>query len=213
MNKFSENKLSEKKVLGILAIVFGGFGLLLSWVPIVNNFAFVLGVIALLLGLIGILVNRKNKKVLSVIGTMISIATIALVLFTQSVYLNAIDKASNSFYKQTSVVSNDSSSSKYKSESDKSSNQPVIKDNKLTKSDYDSIVIGYSLTGVGGTNFEDMKAKFGNPMNTITSDVAGKKMLIVSWYADGSAGANVTVTFYEQEDGSYLAASKSSFGM
>lgn len=213
MNKFSENKLSEKKVLGILAIVFGGFGLLLSWVPIVNNFAFVLGVIALLLGFIGILVNRKNKKVLSVIGTMISIATIALVLFTQSVYLNAIDKASNSFYKQTSVVSNDSSSSKYKSESDKSSNKPVIKDNKLTKSDYDSIVIGYSLTGVGGTNFEDMKAKFGNPMNTITSDVAGKKMLIASWYADGSAGANVTVTFYEQEDGSYLAASKSSFGM
>lgn len=207
------NKLSEKKVLGILAIVFGGFGLLLSWVPIVNNFAFVLGVIALVLGLIGILVNRKNKKVLSVIGTMISIATVALVLFTQSVYLNAIDKASNSFYKQTSVVSNDSSSSKYKSESNGSSNKPVVKYNKLTKSDYDSIVIGYSLTGVGGTSFEDMKEKFGNPMNTTTSDVAGKKMVIASWYTDGSVGANVTVTFYEQEDGSYLAASKASFGM
>jgi len=58
------DKLAENKVLGILSIVFGGFGLLLSWVPIVNNFAFVLGIIALVLGLIGLLVNRKNKKVL-----------------------------------------------------------------------------------------------------------------------------------------------------
>jgi len=207
------NKLVEKKVLGILAIVFGGFGLLLSWVPIVNNFAFILGIIALVLGLIGILVNRKNKKVLSVIGTLLSIATIALVLWTQSVYLIAIDNATKSFDKQTKIVSNDSSSSSSNSESDKSSNQPDVKDNKLTQDDYDNIVIGDTLTGVGGVSFDDMKEEFGNPMNKTTSDIAGMKSIMASWSAKGSIGSNVTVTFYEQEDGSYLAASKSSFGL
>lgn len=98
-------------------------------------------------------------------------------------------------------------------ESKSSSSQPVVKDDKFTQSDYDSIVIGDSLTGVGGTNLNDVKSKFGEPINTMTSDVAGMKAIIATWHAKGNAGGNVTVTFYEQNDGSYLAAAKASFGM
>lgn len=84
----------ERKVLGILSIVFGGLGLLLSWVPIINNFAFVLGILALILGIIALIVNRKNKKILAIIGTAISVVTIAIVLFTQASYSHAINKVS-----------------------------------------------------------------------------------------------------------------------
>lgn len=101
-----------------------------------------------------------------------------------------------------------------KSSTVKSSNsQLVVTDDKMTQSDYDSIVIGDSLTGVGGTNLNDVKSKFGEPINTMTSDVSGMKAIIATWHAKGNAGGNVTVTFYEQNDGSYLAAAKVSFVM
>lgn len=106
-------------------------------------------------------------------------------------------------------IQTESKSSKIES----SSKQPVVKDNKLTQADYDSIVIGDSLTGVGGKNLNDAKSKFGEPINTMTSDVSGMKAIIATWRAKGNAGGNITVTFYEQNDGSYLAAAKASFGI
>lgn len=177
------DKLSEKKVLGIFAIVFGGFGLLLSWIPIVNNFAFVLGGIALVLGLIGLLVNRKNKKVLSVIGTLISIATIALVLWTQSVYSNAINKASNDFNKQTKVVSKDSSSSSYNGDSG-DNNSKSGSSSSTSSSDEDtatpeSVNLGQTVTvkNVDYT-FTDFKTLPGD--NDLNNPGAGNQYAIVS---------------------------------
>ncbi|WP_273714128.1 hypothetical protein [Leuconostoc mesenteroides] len=75
--------MKERKVLGILSIIFGGLGLLLSWIPIVNNFAFFLGIISLVLGIIALVINRKNKKLLSIIGTVLSVTTIIIVIATQ----------------------------------------------------------------------------------------------------------------------------------
>src|SRR5699024_5041379 len=86
-------KLPERKVLGILSIVIGTIALILSWVPIVNNFAAVLAVIGVILGLIAFLVNRKHKKILAWIGTIISVISFAIVMGTQSMYSNAIDDA------------------------------------------------------------------------------------------------------------------------
>ena len=45
----------ERKVLGILAIIFGALALLGSWMPIINNFSFILAILALIFGLIGFL--------------------------------------------------------------------------------------------------------------------------------------------------------------
>lgn len=41
-------KQDESKVLGILAIVFGGIALIGSWIPILNNLSFVIGIVALI---------------------------------------------------------------------------------------------------------------------------------------------------------------------
>ncbi|MDR0299302.1 MAG: hypothetical protein LBI13_04390 [Streptococcaceae bacterium] len=58
----------EQKVLGIIGISIGGFGLLLPWIPIINNFAFILGFVGLILGIIALIINRKNKKLLSILS-------------------------------------------------------------------------------------------------------------------------------------------------
>lgn len=103
------DKPQEKKVLGILAIVFGGIGLVFSWVPIVNNVAAFFGIVGLILGIIALVINRKAKKMLALIGTILSAASIIIVLATQAMYSKALDDASDSFSKAT--VSNTSSSS------------------------------------------------------------------------------------------------------
>ncbi|MFT8497803.1 CD20-like domain-containing protein [Leuconostoc pseudomesenteroides] len=108
--------MTERKVLGILAIVFGGVGLVFSWVPFINNLAFVIGLIGFILGIIALILNRKNKKLLAIVGTVISFLSLVLVLVTQNSYSKAFDNATKS-------VSNseDSSSKKEKSSSSSSS--------------------------------------------------------------------------------------------
>lgn len=55
-------KQPEKKVVGIIAIVFGAIALVTSWMPFVNNASFVLAIIGLIIALIALVMNRKNKK-------------------------------------------------------------------------------------------------------------------------------------------------------
>lgn len=114
-------KLPERKVLGILSIVIGAIALILSWVPIVNNFAAVLAVIGVILGLIAFLVNRKHKKILAWIGTIISVISFAIVMGTQSMYSNAIDDATGKNGSQVEKI--DKSSSNKKSDISTSSSE------------------------------------------------------------------------------------------
>lgn len=90
------NKNPEHKILAILAIIFGGIGIVLSWVPIVNNIAFFFGIVALILGIVAFIRNRKGKKILTTIGTVLGVATIAIVLGTQAMYGKALDQLTNS---------------------------------------------------------------------------------------------------------------------
>lgn len=101
--------MTEKKILGILSIVFGGVGLVFSWMPFVNNLAFVFGVVGAVIGIIAIVTNRNSKKTLALIGTVISVLSIIFVLITQSYYSKQIDDA----------FGNDSSSHEKKSKYEK----------------------------------------------------------------------------------------------
>ena len=84
--------MTEKKILGILSIVFGGVGLVFSWMPFVNNLAFVFGVVGAVIGIITIVTNRKSKKTLALV-MVISVLSIIFVLVTQSYYSKQIDDA------------------------------------------------------------------------------------------------------------------------
>lgn len=86
-------KQPEKKILGIISIIIGVVALVLSWIPFINNFAAIVAVIGLVFGVIAIILNRKHKKALSFIGSLISILALVVVIATQSMYSNAIEKA------------------------------------------------------------------------------------------------------------------------
>ncbi|MGT2923745.1 DUF4190 domain-containing protein [Streptococcus caviae] len=104
-------KKEERKVLPILALVFGGIGLALSWIPFINNLAFLFAIVGLILGIVAFIVNLKKKKILTIIGTIISLAGIVIVLVSQSAYSDAVDKVSKD-------VSTTTTSTKTKKSSD-----------------------------------------------------------------------------------------------
>lgn len=191
-----ENK-KESKALAIVALILGILALILSWVPIVNNFAAVLAVISAILGLIAIILNRKNKKTLSVVSFVISILAFIIVLATQSMYSSAIDSVGKQ-------VSSDISSSQKKAD----------ENFKWSKADYDALVVGDTLTGAGGTNYNELETKFGKPSNSSESSSGDYTIKNASWDNMGSSKfKSVSLSFTKQADGSWLLSNKSQSGL
>lgn len=199
----------EKKVLGILAIVFGGIALIGSWVPILNNVSFFIAIVALILGVIALIVNRKNKKVLAIVGTCLSVASIIIVLATQSMYSNAIDNASKAIDKASSSIDADYS----KSSSEKASKEAKADSNfKWTDAYFDSVVDGT-------TTYDEIVATVGEPNTTKTdtdydidsdSNVPSKDC---DWDLDnGSYYASVSIHFV-QKNGTYVVDYKTGTGL
>ncbi|MFP7243122.1 DUF4352 domain-containing protein [Pediococcus pentosaceus] len=108
------DKAPESKALGIIAIVFGALGLVLSWIPIVNNAAAIFAGIGIILGIIALLVNLHRSKLLAIIGTVLSVLAVGIVLATQNMYSNALDEATKSVNKSTSATSTSKTESKKK---------------------------------------------------------------------------------------------------
>ena len=199
----------EKKVLGILAIVFGGIALIGSWVPILNNVSFFIAIVALILAVIALIVNRKNKKVLAIVGTCLSVASIIIVLATQSMYSNAIDNASKAIDKASSSIDADYS----KSSSEKASKEAKADSNfKWTDAYFDSVVDGT-------TTYDEIVATVGEPNTTKTdtdydidsdSNVPSKDC---DWDLDnGSYYASVSIHFV-QKNGTYVVDYKTGTGL
>ena len=190
----------ERKVLGILAIIFGGLALLGSWMPIVNNFSFILAVLALILGLIGLAVNRKRPKLLAIIGTALAAVSIAIVLVTQAMYaktLNEVEKA------VTSASSSIESSQK----------QEDAKFN-WTKEQFDALVTGDIMNfGAGGSKYDDIVKEHGEPSDTNTSSVNNHENKTISYTALGTKYKSVVLSFSKQDDGTFLLTTKVATGL
>ncbi|MDT2583519.1 DUF4190 domain-containing protein [Lactococcus petauri] len=190
-------KKKESKALAIIALIIGILALVLSWVPIVNNFAAILAIVSAVLGLIAIIINRKNKKTLSIVSFVISILAFIIVLATQSMYSSAIDSVGKK-------VNSDISSSQKKAD----------ESFKWSKADYDALVVGDTLTGAGGTNYDGLEAKFGKPSNSTESTSGDYTIRSVSWDNMGAKDyKSVSLTFTKQADGSWLLSNKMQSGL
>lgn len=194
----------ECKVLGILAIIFGALALLGSWMPIINNFSFILAILALIFGIIGFLVNRKRPKTLAIIGTVLSIVSIAIVLGTQAMYAKSLDKLSKDI--EQSVTSTSSSS-------DSSQKQEDTKFN-WTKEQFDALVTGdITNRGAGGTNYNDVIREHGEPSDTNTTTVNDHENKTISYTSFDKEYKSVILSFAKQEDGSFLLVTKVATGL
>ena len=89
---------ASRPVASIVALVLGILALIVSWVPIVNNFAFVVGAIGVvfaIVGAIGVFRGKRVGKALAIAALAVNIVSIVVVLGTQSMYSAAIDDAVN----------------------------------------------------------------------------------------------------------------------
>ena len=190
----------ERKVLGIL----GALALLGSWMPIINNFSFILAILALIFGLIGFAVNRKRPKTLAIIGTVLAVVSIAIVLVTQAMYAKSLKELGKNVEETVSSVSSSIESSQ--KEEDAKFN--------WTKEQFDALQVGDIINyGAGGTNYDDVASVHGEPNNVTTSSVNDHDSKTVSYTSTGSKYKSVILSFSKQDDGSFLLTSKVSSGL
>lgn len=93
--------------LAIAGLVLGIVAIVISWVPIINNFAFffaLIGLIFAIVGLVGALRGKKGGKGMAIAAVVVNVVSIAVVLGTQSLYSAAIDQAVDDATVSTSDV-------------------------------------------------------------------------------------------------------------
>ena len=194
----------ERKVLGILAIIFGALALLGSWMPIINNFSFILAILALIFGLIGFAVNRKRPKTLAIIGTVLSVVSIAIVLATQAMYAKSLKELGKNVEETVSSVSSSIESSQ--KEEDAKFN--------WTKEQFDALQMGdITNYGAGGTNYDDIVSVHGEPNSINTTTVNDHESRTISYSSAGTKLRSITLTFSKQENGAYLLTAKVGIGL
>ena len=94
--------------LAVASLVLGILALLLCWVPIINNFAAVLAVVGLGLGIPALISARKGKRSgfgLALAGVILSVIAIIGVLVTQALYSSVIDEVTDELNSSSGALS------------------------------------------------------------------------------------------------------------
>lgn len=200
----------ENKVLGILAIVFGAIALLGSWIPIINYLSFFIGTIALILAIIGLIINRKKPKTLAIIGSVISFFSLIIALVTLSFYSSMFNEVGKGLDVLTNSYSSYFDSSERKEEKEKEESTTFT----WTKAEFDALKEGDILKrGAGGTKYDDVIRDHGTPTDETTSTVSGSELKTITYLPGGSKYQAVVLTFSKNEDGSFLLTSKIGTGL
>ena len=199
----------ENKVLGILAIVFGAIALVGSWIPIINYLSFFIGTIALILAIIGLIVNQKKPKTLAIIGSVISFFSLIIALVTLSFYSRMFNEMGKGLDTLTNSYSSYFDSSERKIEKEEESTKFT-----WTKAEFDALKEGDILKkGAGGTKYDDVIRDHGKPTDETTSTVSGSELKTITYLPGGSKYQAVILTFSKNEDGSFLLTSKIGTGL
>ena len=200
----------ENKVLGILAIVFGAIALLGSWIPIINYLSFFIGTIALILAIIGLIVNQKKPKTLAIIGSVISFFSLIIALVTLSFYSRMFNEMGKRFDTLSSSYRSYIDSSEREEEKEKEENTKST----WTKAEFDALKEGDILKrGAGGTKYEDVIRDHGKPTDENTTSFSDHESKTITYTSTGSKFQSVILTFAKQEDGSFLLTVKISNGL
>ena len=200
----------ENKILGILAIVFGAIALLGSWIPIINYLSFFIGTIALILAIIGLIINQKKPKTLAIIGSVISFFSLIIALVTQSFYSRMFNEMGKGLDVLTNSYSSYFDSSERKEEKEKEESTTFT----WTKAEFDALKEGDILKkGAGGTKYDDVIRDHGTPTDETTSTVSGSELKTITYLPGGSKYQAVVLTFSKNEDGSFLLTSKIGTGL
>lgn len=127
--------------MAIAALVLGIIAIISSWVPIVNNFSFLLGLIGLvfaIIAMVGVFRGKKGGKGIAIASLVINILSLVIVLATQSAYSQAIDDATVTTDKVTVERSTDDNGQAV----DSGESRYTISDESLSGDEYSTTVNG-----------------------------------------------------------------------
>ncbi len=113
---------------GIIGIVLGGLALLLSWVPIINTLALVLGLIGLALGIVALVqaIRRRGPRALGIIAVVLSALSIVIVLATQAFYGAVLDEVAESLDESAGATASAPAEQAAASEGAEAGSEPAV---------------------------------------------------------------------------------------
>ena len=211
-------KHKEEKILGIFAIIFGTLSLLGSWLPIISILAFFFAIIAIALGIFGIGLNLKNRKILAIIGTSLGILSIFLVLMTQVLPSGVFTDLAKNFrhpYRSLTSLTEDEEFGKLPDNStDEDEDDEDTDTFSWTQEQFDSLIEGDTANrGKGGSNYKDIISKHGLPDSEIESTSGDYDIKKITYLSLGSNTKTVVLTFAKQENGQFLLIRKFALGL
>ena len=211
-------KPEEQKVLGILATIFGAIALLGSWIPFINYLSFFIAIVALILGIIGLIVNLKKRKTMAIIGTSLAIASVVLFFTAQVLYANVYKEFAREFNRSYREAS---SSMEREEESDLTDDSaysiPEEEEDDTftwTQEQFDALIEGdLDNKGKGGTNYKDIIKKHGLPNSEFDSIIEGYDTKKITYIGINDRIKTVTLTFVKQDNGQLLLVHKIAVGL
>ena len=211
-------KPEEQKVLGILATIFGAIALLGSWIPFINYLSFFIAIVALILGIIGLIVNLKKRKTMAIIGTSLAIASVVLFFTAQVLYANVYKEFAREFnrsYSEASASMEREEESDLTDDSDYSIPEEEEDDTfTWTQEQFDALIEGdLDNKGKGGTNYEDIINKHGKPDSEFDFTLGGYDTKKITYISIGYKTKTVTLTFAKQDNGELLLVQKHAVGL
>ena len=214
-------KQKEEKILGIIAIILGTLALLGSWLPIISVLSFFFAIIAIGLGVFGIILNLQNRKILAIIGTALGIGSIFLVLTTQvlpsGVFTDLARNFRHPYRSLTSLTEDDDFGTLPDNSTDEDNDEKDTEDTDSftwTKEQFDALIEGDTANrGKGGSNYKDIISKHGQPDSEIESTSGDYEIKKISYVSLGSNTKTVVLTFVKQENGQFLLIRKFALGL
>ena len=214
-------KQKEEKILGIIAIILGTLALLGSWLPIISVLSFFFAIIAIGLGVFGIILNLQNRKILAIIGTALGIGSIFLVLTTQvlpsGVFTDLARNFRHPYRSLTSLTEDDDFGTLPDNSTDEDNDEENTEDTysfTWTQEQFDALIEGDTTNGgKGGSNYKDIISKHGQPDSEIESTSGDYDIKRITYLSLGSNTKTVVLTFAKQENGQFLLIRKFALGL
>ena len=199
-------KPEEQRVLGILATIFGAIALLGSWIPFINYPSLFIGIVAFILGIIGLIVNLKKRKTMAIIGTSLAVASVVLFFTSQALYADVYKEYAKEFNRSYM----DTSASMEREEKSGLTDDTSA----WTQEQFDALIEGdLDNKGKGGTNYKDIIKKHGLPDSEYDSTIGGYDTRKITYISIGDKIKTVTLTFAKQDNGQLLLVQKHAVGL
>jgi len=206
-------KQEEYKTLGILAVIFGAGALLSSRIPIINSLAFLLGFVALILGVIGIGLNLQNQKTLAMIGSSFGLISIIIVLISQLLFTPIFADFIRGYRSSSNYLMEEPTNEDWPNSTiDEYEEEEEIF--TWTQEQFDALVEGdTSDSGKGGSNYKDIIRKHGIPDSETDSVMGDYEIKRITYLSISSDPKTVVLTFVKQENGQFLLIHKFAVGL